>query len=147
MMVRDGTAEDLPAVVEMAREFWKHTMYDEPYDQDHVHMMASMALDHGLLAILEVDGKVEGFTAGVRGPLLGCASVQTGTEIAWWVNPESRKGRNGLALMKHIEDQAKAQGVKYWTMIVMESCQPEVGEAIYRRMGYQKSETSFTRIL
>jgi hypothetical protein len=131
----------------MSAEFWKQTRYDEPFDPVHVRNMAAMALDHGMLAILEVDGEVVGFTAGVKGPLLGNASVLSGTEIAWWVNPEARQGRNGIALMKHIESQARAQGVKYWNMIVMESCMPEVGAAIYERMGYEKSETSYTRVL
>lgn len=146
-MVRDGKAEDIPTVVEMAREFWKHTRYDDPFDQDYVAFMTGMALEHGLLAILEVDGAIEGFTAGLKAPLLACAGVLSGTEIAWWVNPAARKGRNGIALMQHIERMAKAQGVKYWNMIVMESCQPEVGAAIYKRLGYEKSETSYTRIL
>lgn len=146
-MVRDGKSEDLGAVVEMAREFWKHTRYDEAFDADYVEFMTGMALEHGLLAILEIDGVIEGFTAGLKAPLLANASVLNGTEIAWWVNPGARKGRNGIALMQHIEKMAKAQGVKYWNMIVMESCQPEVGAAIYERHGYQKSETSYTRVL
>lgn len=146
-MVRDGRIEDLPMVVLMAREFWGMTLYEDDFDPDHVFVMANMALDQGLLAILEIDGEIEGFTAGIKGPLLGNASVLTGTEIAWWVNPRARKGRNGLELMKHIEGMAKSQGVKYWNMIVMESCMPEVGSAIYLRQGYKKSETSFTRIL
>lgn len=146
-MVRDGNKDDLPAVVEMAREFWQHTMYNEPFDADYVEFMASMAVDHGLLAILELDGVTEGFVAGLKSPLLACADVLSGTEIAWWVNPSARKGRNGIALMQHIEQMAKAQGIKYWNMIVMESCQPEVGAAIYERLGYKKSETSYTRVL
>jgi GNAT superfamily N-acetyltransferase len=146
-MVRDGTPEDLPQVVLMAAEFWKETRYDDPFDPEHVRNMAAMALDHGLLAILEIDGRVEGFTAGVKGPLLGNASVLSGTEIAWWVNPSARRGRNGIALMQHIEGMARAQGVKYWNMVVMESCMPEVGATIYERLGYEKSETSYTRVL
>ena len=146
-MVRDGTEADLDAVVDMAREFWKCTRYDDPYDPEHVHIMASIALEHGLLAILEVDGEIAGFVAGLKGPLIGNGNVLNGTEIAWWVNPEARKGHNGIALMKHIENMAKAQGIKYWNMMVMETCQPEVGAAIYTRLGYEKSETAYTRIL
>lgn len=146
-MVRDGGKEDLPAVVEMAREFWSHTMYEEEFEPVYVEAMAALSIEHGLLAILEVDGVIEGFTAGLKTPLLGSSNVLCGTEIAWWVNPSARKGRNGLALMKHIENMARAQGVKYWNMIVMESCQPEVGAAIYERLGYKKSERTYTRIL
>jgi GNAT superfamily N-acetyltransferase len=147
MMVRDGVVEDLPAVVEMAREFWKETMYQEEFDGDYVEFMASMAIEHGLLAILEIDGKVEGFTAGLKSPLLACADVLGGTEIAYWINPEARRGRNGIALIKHIEGMAKAQGVKYWNMIAMESSMPETVARIYGALGYEKSETSYTRIL
>lgn len=146
-MVRDGNKDDLPAVVEMARAFWRHTRYDDAFDADYVEFMAAMAIEHGLLAILELDGVAEGFVAGLKSPLLACADVLSGTEIAWWVNPSARKGRNDIALMQHIEQMAKAQGVKYWNMIVMESCQPEVGAAIYESLGYTKSETSYTRVL
>jgi hypothetical protein len=146
-MVRDGKAEDLPAVVEMAREFWQHTRYDDPFDADYVEYMTGLALEHGLLAILEVDGAVEGFTAGLKSPLLACHAVLSGTEIAYWINPAARKGRNGIALIKHIESMAKAQGVKYWNMIAMESSMPEMVARIYGSLGYEKSETSYTRIL
>lgn len=146
-MVRDGTKDDLPDVVVMAREFWTHTRYDEEFDEEYVWFMTSLALEHGLLAVLEVDGITEGFVAGLKAPLLACASVLNGTEIACWVNPEARKGRNGIALIKHIENMARAQGIKYWNMIVMESCEPEHGARIYRGLGYEKSETSYTRVL
>lgn len=146
-MVRDGNTEDLPAVVEMAREFWKHTRYDEAFDADYVEYMTGLALDHGLLAVLEVDGVVEGFIAGLKSPLLACHAVLGGTEIAYWINPAARKGRSGIALIKHIEGMAKAQGVKYWNMIAMESSMPEMVARIYGALGYEKSETSFTRIL
>lgn len=146
-MVRDGNKDDLPAVVEMAREFWKHTRYDDPFDPDYVEYMTALALEHGLLAVLEINGVIEGFVAGLKAPLLACHAVLSGTEIALWVNEGGRKGRNGISLIKHIERMAKAQGVKYWNMIVMESCMPEVGATIYTRLGYKKSETSYTRIL
>lgn len=146
-MVRDGTAADLPAVVVMAREFWKHTRYDEPFDPDYVEYMSDLALQHGLLAILEMDGVVEGFTAGLKSPLLACHAVLSGTEIAYWVNPAARKGRNGIALIRHIEGMARTQGIKYWNMVAMESSMPEMVARIYGALGYEKSETSYTRIL
>lgn len=146
-MTRDGTEADIPTIVEMARQFWKHTMYDEAFDAEHVTGMTRYALDQGLLAVLDVDGRVEGFTAGVYGPILGNAKVLQGTELAWWINPEHRKGHHSVDLMRHIERQAKAIGVKYWNMISMQSSAPHVAERIYLRNGYTHSETSFTRIL
>lgn len=146
-MTRDGEERDIPTIVDMAREFWKQTMYDEDYDGEHVAAMARYAMGQGLLAVLEIEGKVEGFTAGIAGPILGNPNVLQGTEIAWWVNPESRRGRHSLDLLHHIENQARAQGVKYWNMISMESCAPHVAERIYVSQGYTHSETSYTRVL
>jgi N-acetylglutamate synthase-like GNAT family acetyltransferase len=146
-MTRDGTEADIPAIVDMAREFWKHTMYDEEFDAEHVAGMTHYALSQGLLAVLEVDGVVAGFTAGICGPILGNSKVLQGTEIAWWINPDARKGRQSVELLHHIEAQAKAIGVKYWNMISMESSAPHVAERIYLRHGYTHSETSYTRIL
>lgn len=146
-MTRDGVEADIPVIVEMAREFWRHTMYDEDFNAEHVAGMARYAMGQGLLAVLEIDGVVEGFTAGISGPILGNPDVLQGTEIAWWVNPAARRGRHSLDLLHHIENQARAQGVKYWNMISMQSCAPEVANRIYESQGYTHSETSFTRIL
>lgn len=146
-MTRDGTEADIPAVIEMAREFWQHTMYTEDFDAEQVEFMTRLALSQGLLAVLEVEGKVEGFTAGISGPLLANGATLVATEIAWWVNPAARRGRHSLDLLNHIEAQAKAAGVKYWTMVTMQSCAPEVASRIYLSRGYKHSETSYTRIL
>lgn len=146
-MVRDGKLYDIEKVAVMAGEFWKHTLYTEPFDATHVKDMATMAMNQGLLAILEVGGEVVGFCAALRFPLLGNATVMQATEIAWWVNPEARKGHNGIALMRFMESRCREQGIRYLNMIVMETCQPEVGSAIYMARGYVKSETSFTRVL
>lgn len=146
-MTRDGEERDIAAVVDMAREFWRHTMYEEDFNGEHVGAMARYAMGQGLLAVLEVDGKVEGFTAGIAGPILGNPDVLQGTEIAWWINPDARRGRHGLDLLHHIEGQARSIGVKYWNMISMESCAPQVAERIYISQGYERSETSFTRVL
>lgn len=146
-MVRDGIEGDIPAVVAMSSEFWKFTAYDEEFDPIQGAHMAAACLSHGLLAILEVDGVIQGFTAALKAPLLGSGRTLMATEVAWWVNKEARNKQNGIALLKHMEGMAKAQGVKHWNMVVMESCQPEVAAAIYEANGYRKIETTYTRIL
>lgn len=145
-MIRRGLYCDLDDIVRLARDFWSHTIYDEPFDSQLVRDIAAQCIDNNLMAVLDLDGVV-GFTCAVKGPLLACSSVFTATEIAWWIDPEYRKGRYGIELMKFIESLAKEQGVKYFNMISMESCSPEVAERIYQCSGYHKTETSHTKVL
>jgi len=145
-MIRVGTAEDLPRILEMSAMFWKETMYKEAFDADHSVGILQMAIDQGLMAVLDIDG-VQGFVAGIKSPLLASLEALQGTEIAWWVNPEFRSGKNGINLMLFIEELAKDQGIKYWNMISMESSNPDVANGIYDKLGYIKSETSWTKVI
>jgi len=145
-MIRVATEEDVSSILLLCEDFWEHTLYDEKFDHDHTRIMVNMALDHGLLAVLDIDGVV-GFVAGIKSHLMASKQALTGTELAWWVNPEHRKGRKGIDLMIFIEDLAKQQGIKYWNMISMESSSPEIANKIYERLGYSKSETSYTKVL
>lgn len=146
-MIRRGLHCDFPEVVELARHFWKETIYEEPFCAESVRNMVALAHAQGLLAVLEEDAGIVGFVAGCKGALLGNASVTTGTELAWWVEPEHRKGRQGIELMKFIETLAREQGIKYWNMVSMQSSSPEVANRIYERLGYQKTETSYSKVL
>lgn len=146
-MIREGNEADLDSVVRMSEEFWKHTIYDEPFCAETARHMAAACLDQGLLSILEIGGQVVGFACGVKGPLLANGDVMTGTEVAWWVDPEHRKGNNGVGLLQHIEKLAKLAGIKYWNMAYMQSSMPAVIESIYERMGYTRTEVIYTRVL
>ncbi len=145
-MIRIAAKDDIPSILALCEDFWKHTLYKEEFDSDHTEIMVNMALDHGLLAVLEIDG-IAGFVAGIKSYLMASKQALTGTELAWWVNPEHRRGRKGINLMLFIEDLAKKQGIKYWNMISMESSSPDTANRIYQRLGYSKTETSYTKVL
>lgn len=147
-MIRRGIEADIDQIVELAREFWKHTLFDDEFCPDTVYAMSQTCIkDHQLMAVLEIDGKLQGFACGVKGPLLANSEILCGTEIAWWVDEKHRKGRNGISLLKELERQAQQAGIKYWTMGFMESSMPDIVEGIYIRMGYNKSETLFTKVI
>lgn len=146
-MIRRGAECDYQRILELSEEFWQHTMFDEPFEADHTENMVRMADDHGLLAVLEVNGRVEGFAAGVCSFLLGSTKAKCGTELAWWVSPDHRKGRNGVALLQYMEQLAKEQGIKYWCMASMQSSMPEYVNRLYEKMGYTHSETTYIKVL
>lgn len=144
-MIRLATEEDFESILDLSQEFWKHTIFSEEFDRDHTLIMVKMAFSHGLLAVVDLDGKVAGFCAGIKSKLLASPDAWMGTELAWWVSPGHRGGRNGIHLLMFMEDLAKSQGIKYWSQVSMESSMA-VGE-IYERMGYTKSETVYTKVI
>lgn len=146
-MIRQANISDFDSILDLSEEFWKHTQFDEPFERDHTLLMVSQAFDHGLLAVLEIDEKIVGFVAGVKSFLLGSTQALCGTELAWWVDSKHRQGKNGVGLLLFIEKLAKEQGLKYWSMLSMESCNPEYANSIYDKMGYMKTETNYTKVL
>lgn len=146
-MIRGGKYRDIPQIIEMAQRFWSETIYAEPMDPDTVEVMAQTCIDQGMMVVVESGAVIVGFACGVIGGLLGDANVKVGTEVAWWVEPEHRSGRNGIGLLKLLEQQAKAQGIKYWSMAYMESSMPKEIAAIYEKMGYQRNEILYTKEL
>lgn len=144
-MIRLATKKDFSKILDFSEEFWKHTMFRESFDRKQACGMVKAAYDQGLLAVVDIGGEVVGFCAGIKSPLMASTEAWMGTELAWWVSPSHRGGRNGIALLKFMEDLAREHGIKYWNQISMESSMP-VGE-IYERMGYTKSETVYTKVI
>lgn len=146
-MIRSGKESDLDRIVEMSGEFWAESPFDDPFEPEHVRIMAALCIETDMLAVYEKDGVVFGFCCGIAGPLLGSSGVMIGTEVAWWIDPEHRSGRAGMGLLKAMEERAKAAGCKYWAMMYMHTSMPEQIESIYRKLGYKQAETSWTRVL
>lgn len=146
-MIRLATEEDFPAIIELCREFWTHTQFSEDFDADHCLGMVELSHSHGMLAVLVVNDSVQGFCAAVKSFLLASTQALTATELAWWVNPDHRGGKNGVVLLQFMEQLAKDQGIKYWNMASMESSMPEAVNRMYERLGYTKSETVYTKVI
>jgi N-acetylglutamate synthase-like GNAT family acetyltransferase len=143
-MIRKADCSDFDAILDLSEEFWESTIYIEKFDRDHTRAMVEIAYECGLLAVIDLDGVV-GFCAAVKAPILGSPLALGATELAWYVKPAYRGGRKGIELMKFMEQLASEEGVKYFTMVAMNSSM-EVG-SIYERLGYKKSETSYTKVL
>ena len=146
-MIRAASEKDIQGITDMAMLFWKESPFDVPADRETIEGFASHCLGEGLLCVLDLNGNIEGFAAGIKGVILGNSDVTCGNEVAWWVNPEHRGGKNGIKLLKHLEGMAKDAGIRFWTMAFMTSSMPDVVEGIYQKLGYRKTEVSYTKEL
>lgn len=147
-MIRDAVEADFPEIERHCARFWKETQFnDVPYVDGASIPYIKIALEHDLLFVLERGGEIVGFSAGCVAPLMGDSSRLSGTELAWWVDPEHRKGGGGIGLLKALESRARELGCEYWNMIAMQSSMPTQIESIYLKMGYNKGESTYTKRL
>lgn len=146
-MIRDATPEDLEAVADMSVEFSKYTPFNVPGCRDSMLAVAEHCLQEGLLFVCETDGTVVGFIAGIQAPLLMNQSYSMVSEVAWWMNPEHRHGRNGMGLKKKLEQAAKARGAHFCVMAFLETSMPDQIKAIYKKEGYSPGESYFLKEL
>lgn len=146
-MIRNATERDFDSILNLSADFWQHTQFDEPFDREHTRGYVQMAFDHQLLAVVDIAGQVVGFCAAVKSPLLGTPAALMATELAWYLDPGHRGGKNGVALLLHMEQLAKSQGVKYWNVAYMEHSMPATVQRLYERLGYTQQEVSYTKRL
>lgn len=142
MTIRPARREDVPDLVAMAERFVAATSYREHFTLDLAHLTntVTMLVERGGLFVAQ----------GASGDLIGLIAIHvfqhpfTGvtmaSELAWWVEPHHR-GRTGLALLKHAEAWAKAQGAEWLHMVAPT---PEV-EQMYERMHFRPVERSYQR--
>lgn len=146
-MIRSATVDDFDDILDLSAEFWLQTQFSEPFEREHTLAYVTMAHDHGLLCVAEINGDIVGFCAGVKSPLMGSSQAIAGTELAWYVTPNHRGGKTGVALLIFMEQLAASQGIKYWTMVYMESSMPETVGRMYEKLGYRKAEVCYTKVL
>lgn len=147
-MIRAAENKDIPDIVRMSKEFWQNTQFkDEPFKTEMVEGMARKCIDDGISFVFESGGIARGFLNCVKGVLLANDDIQVASEIAWWVDEEFRSSGAGIRLLSAVEKEAKAQGIKYLSMIYMKSSMPDMVESLYQRSGYNESEVMHVKVL
>jgi GNAT superfamily N-acetyltransferase len=146
-MIRNSTPEDFDAIMDMSAEFWKMTNFDEPFDKDHTRVMVELCYDHGLQAVVEIDGKVCGFISAVSSFVLGSPKAKVASEIGFWLNPDVRGNMIAPDLIRYLERLCAEQGVKYLSLVFMESSMPEKVKSLYESLGYKLQETVYMKVL
>lgn len=145
-MIRKALESDFESILDMSADFWLHTAFSEPFERDHTLLMVKMAFDHGLLSVVDINNKNVGFCAGIKSYTMGSTQAWNATELAWWLDPCHRGGKNGVALLLFMEKLVKEQKIKYWTMVTMQSSMPEIVGKMYEKLGYVRSETCYTKV-
>ena len=147
-LIKNASQSDIPKIIELARKFHAVSGYENiEFDEETVENILITSIDQGLCPIGVVDGKIVGFLAGLAYPAILNANVMVGTEIAWWVEPEFRGKKIAIQLLLRAEENARAKGLYCWSMMCLEKLNADGLENIYERLGYEKAERTYLRIL
>lgn len=148
MQVRHATLADTPAILAMGARFFAETAYAgfAGYDEPSVEKLVDLMRDDGVLLIADDGGSAVGMAGLIVTPFLFDARVSAAYEVMWWVSPEAQGFGAGKALLAAIEPACRARGVAAIQMVHLANSPPQAA-ALYERMGFCHSESSYTKVL
>lgn len=139
----------MSAVLDMAREFYAVSGYAEhiPFDADTCYNQLEVAMEQGMCFVADKGHELAGFIMGLAVPAMMNRNYLMGVELAWWVKPAYRNSPLSVKLLKSLESAAKSRGVVLWSMVCLDTQSPEKVGGMYERLGYHRTETTFSKAL
>jgi hypothetical protein len=143
MIVRKATPFDVPVLLDMLRRYSKLTplaFLAEADDAEYVtRLLTEMMAGKGVVLVVDNDGIVGMLLASIS-PSIWSPKHLLMTELAYWVEPESRGGTAGYRLLaeyKKIGEQMKAEKRICNFLISKMSNSPNLQ---YQKFGFDKLE-------
>ena len=134
--MRRATADDLPRLLAMGRQFHAASGVSCPFDPDAVAaVLANMIGSENSCLIVSEAGAIGGMLA----PAYCARSWTMAIEMFWWAE------RAGLHLLRAFEDWAREKGADEVRMTTL-SALPRA-DLILRRKGYAPVEVSYTKVI
>lgn len=148
MIVRAATDDDIPSIVEMSRKFYATTAYAKwaPMSDAAVANTAHMLIHDGVMLLAEDDGRTVGMVGLARLPFTFNPAMRIAAEVVWYVTPDAQGAGAGKALLAAIEPACTKLGVDAIQMMTLATSPPQAA-ALYERMGFEHSESSFTKVI
>lgn len=146
-MIREASHEDIPVIVEMSRKFYAGTSYSRfaEFNEEVVANLARTLIETGVMLVAD-EGHVVGMVGLFVGPFMFNGNVLAAYEVVWWVEPDAQGHGAGKALLAAIEPACKAKGCASIQMVHLANSPPQAA-ALYERLGFVHTETSYTRVI
>lgn len=147
MEVRQATQNDVPRIVEMSAKFYETTSYARwaPFNPDTVHDLAANLAENHVMLVAEEGGDLVGMVGLFVAPFLFNGDITAAYEVVWWVDPQAQGRGAGKALLAAIEPACEGRGCRAIQMVHLASSPPQAA-AIYERLGYRHTESSYTKV-
>lgn len=145
--IRFLSPSDTDLIVGYGRKFYDEGPWPTEYDKDTVRPMVAILAEQGVSLWAHVDGQPVGMLLIMLNPFVFNASCVNATEIAFYIDPEYRKSGLAAELIETAECALMLKGVTMFNMASLEAGTPEAAERLYKKLGFEKIETVFTKDL
>lgn len=148
MQIRQAEIRDLDEIVAMSRAFYETTSYRgfAAFDADTVSGLAAGLIDHHVMLVAEADDALIGMVGLLVAPFMFNGNVLAAYEVVWYVAPDAQGRGAGKALLAAIEPACRERGCAAIQMVHLANSPPQAA-AIYERMGFVRTESSYTKEL
>ena len=144
-------AEDIERMVAYGQQFWHQTRYYAAgidYDVETVTAMTQHLIDEGVAMYAEDrDGNIIALMLVIISPFPMNMHFLAACEWVFYVDPAYRRGGLGVKLIQAAEEILKSKSVKFFTMVSLTNVTPEAAHKLYETLGFEQSETNFTKDL
>jgi GNAT superfamily N-acetyltransferase len=151
MTLRLASHNDWDDIKRLCADFHKASPYgDFPVDNDKVEVLIEKLLTDGqhisiiLLANDDTHGTV-GILAATTGEIL-FNREKLAQEILWWIDPEHRKSRHGLELLKAYEYWAHKIGCTAIQMSSLYDPARHTLDKLYTKRGFTQTEQAYIKV-
>ena len=150
-MISMAFAEDIERMVAYGQQFWHQTRYYAAgidYDVETVTAMTQSLIDEGVAMYAEDrDGNIIALMLVIISPFPMNIHFLAACEWVFYVDPAYRRGGLGVKLIEAAEEILKSKSVKFFTMVSLTNVTPEAANKLYETLGFEQSETNFTKDL
>jgi len=142
--IREATLLDTEVLIAMTHRFLASSSYGfwlgKAEDERLVRLVLTV-FELGTILVADDGGDVVGMIAlaAVEHPVTGRRFAE---ELAWWVEPEQRRGTTGPRLLRAAEEWCRKMELSVVKMVAPAGS--DVGR-FYRRMGYTEVETAWQK--
>lgn len=146
---RRATLADFDDIVRMLRVHHRVSKSERfaPFDETRARATLVGLATGGLLLVAEQAGRIVGSLGAFVGQDHWCSPVKMAVELWWWVDPESRGSGAGREMAKTLNAWAKDSGAAFLTMTATDATDGAAVGEMYRRQGFERVETAWTRRL
>jgi GNAT superfamily N-acetyltransferase len=148
-MIRSATMEDADACLELAREFYPLTAYEEtePFDDETVYNLICNLIVSGILNVVENDdGGLVGMIGMAVVPFSFNKNRKVAVEVIWWLSPNAMGKGVGKALLESIDGPCEKMGVHRKIMMHLKTSHPNAAKLLLA-LGYDHTETIYTKVV
>lgn len=142
-IIRDANQFDIPALLDMLRQYRENTPLDflrEADDAEYItQILTELIAGRGLALIAETD-KIDGMLLAVISPSAWSTKHLVMTEMAYWVNPEARGSSAAYRLISEYVDRGKSLKEQKRISAFFISKMANSPDLKYDRFGFKKLE-------